>query len=866
VESLHKSANFDPTVGHRRGGAGGPRGRRPVTLAAMGAPSASLVGRAAELGELAGAIEADRPVVVAGEAGVGKTTLARAAAALAGRSLREGGALALLSWSPYLAVQRAVSRPLPPGDSAAVGRAVISAIGSDLLFLDDLQWADPGTLGLLPLLARRVGLLATIRTGPSAAEAALRAAAEAGFEVLSLQPLVSPDVEALVERLRPDLARSARASIARASGGNPFYVEELCRAGSPGHVLDASIASRLADLPEAMRDALTLLARAERPLSERAIGPAVASLVADGLAVKVPRGVVIRHELLGAAATAACDPARLAAIDRRLARISRRPGERARHHLRAGERALALRWARTAAAAAASPAERAAHLAVAVDAADGPDRLDLHLDWVEALIGDLDADRARAALSAVGDLPPRLGPRRAVIEAALASLSGLPKDERAAAERGLRLPGLDPVSEVRLRIHAARAASSVADWLPDALPMSASAMSRAEALGTSVAAARTALGHARFRAGLDGWEATLRSAIAEARTSGDRGAEREATDTLTFAILRDGRPVDALVLARELTERGRALGFGSWVFQGRWWQMGLSWHAGAFETAVDLGESLMDEPQWDGEFFYHVQPLIDLGRTDEAAVRAGRFLESEPPGEFRGGQALWLIGDTALVDGRWDEAHAAAARHAELHPQAQHRPFVAVVEAWAALELRRPLPSERGPTGLRLTEGAWPEIDGVTALAGGDHAAAAEAFDRAADLWDRRHARGMLRCRWAAAESLRRDGRGSEARERLLELEAEAARLSAAVLLPRVRRSLRQLGIRRSAPRRRSSERSALSSRETEILGLIADGRQDREIAQRLGISRWAIARAVESATAKLGVQTRVEAVARLAQ
>lgn len=52
---------------------------------------------------VADAIRGDRPVVVIGEAGIGKTTLVRAAAAAAGRTLREGGGFATLSWLPYLA-------------------------------------------------------------------------------------------------------------------------------------------------------------------------------------------------------------------------------------------------------------------------------------------------------------------------------------------------------------------------------------------------------------------------------------------------------------------------------------------------------------------------------------------------------------------------------------------------------------------------------------------------------------------------------------------------------------------------------------------------------------------------------------------
>jgi DNA-binding CsgD family transcriptional regulator len=45
----------------------------------------------------------------------------------------------------------------------------------------------------------------------------------------------------------------------------------------------------------------------------------------------------------------------------------------------------------------------------------------------------------------------------------------------------------------------------------------------------------------------------------------------------------------------------------------------------------------------------------------------------------------------------------------------------------------------------------------------------------------------------------------------------------------------------------------------------VADGLRDREIAARLGLSRWTVLRAVASASAKLGAGTRAEAVAAVA-
>ena len=76
-------------------------------------------------------------------------------------------------------------------------------------------------------------------------------------------------------------------------------------------------------------------------------------------------------------------------------------------------------------------------------------------------------------------------------------------------------------------------------------------------------------------------------------------------------------------------------------------------------------------------------------------------------------------------------------------------------------------------------------------------------------------------------------------------------------LLARVRRLLRQLPPRPVAP---SAIR--LTLRESEILQLLADGQAPSEIARRLFISKKTVATHIEHIFTKLGVHSRVEAVA----
>jgi len=87
--------------------------------------------------------------------------------------------------------------------------------------------------------------------------------------------------------------------------------------------------------------------------------------------------------------------------------------------------------------------------------------------------------------------------------------------------------------------------------------------------------------------------------------------------------------------------------------------------------------------------------------------------------------------------------------------------------------------------------------------------------------------------------------------------------LDAGELLARVKRSLRRV----SSPEpngtgHASSEKAGLSPREREILGLLADGRTQNQIATELVISSKTVATHIQHILSKLGVHTRAQAVA----
>jgi DNA-binding CsgD family transcriptional regulator len=145
--------------------------------------------------------------------------------------------------------------------------------------------------------------------------------------------------------------------------------------------------------------------------------------------------------------------------------------------------------------------------------------------------------------------------------------------------------------------------------------------------------------------------------------------------------------------------------------------------------------------------------------------------------------------------------------------------------------------------------------EGLAAGAAGDHATARERLEDAVDLASRDAPLEAGRAQLELARSLRALGLDDAAvREATAAMEA-LRRLGAATESAHARALLDELGV---TPR----STGPLTARELEVLGLVADGLGDREIAARLVLSEHTVHRHVANIHAKLRCSSRAAAVA----
>lgn len=830
-----------------------------------------LIARDAELIAVRAALDVDRPVIVIGEPGIGKTSLVRAAAAAAGRLLCEGGAFATLSWMPYLALERAIGAPLA-GDVDRAAREVERVVGPDVLFVDDAQWADGGTLEVVGRLAGRIAIVVAVRRGDPGGAAVLGAQWAASAAVITLGPLAVEDAARIATAQGPGLTAGRAAMVARRGGGNPFIVEQLALTGEPSAGLRRSVAARLHDVGPEARTTLALLALAGRPIRAEGL-PALDALVRDGLAIRVGDRAAVRHELLAEAVVAGLGAADAIACHRRLADHLDGDGERARHLAEAGERSSAHVLALRAVAGASTPGERAAHLGVAATTADGPAANELRIEAAAALRTAGDPGGALAILDAVDAPDDETRARAEATRARIAWSAGDPDAMRSAIERGLALVGgRGTPAEAMLRTESVTVTALVDGRFDEGLRDAEAAVALAHTTGADPT--RALLLRATILTGLgrDGWVEALEGVVDAARAAGDVETEMSAANNLVSGHEMHGRPEAGRAVALAMCRRAEALGLTGWERQFAALLANLDLHAGDLRAALGRAEELLEGPldrltaQQVG--LTAALALVDLGRHDDAARLLEGLLTTAAPDVSGRGDVLFVLAEAALWGGTPDVAlsHVEAYREYEgsEYPTSS---LVDVTAAWAAVEAGQPIPLPLAvgePAGMLV--GARIEREAIGTFAAGEHLRAAALFDESAAAYRGFHRRGELRSRWAAAEAHRIAGDAGAAQAALEALEADVASAGFAPLLGRVHRSLRRLGVRRSTRAPATDPRSRLTARERETVALVGRGLTNLEIARRMGLGRPTVARLVSNAMLKAGVDSRGQLAAREAE
>jgi DNA-binding CsgD family transcriptional regulator/tetratricopeptide (TPR) repeat protein len=934
-----------------------------------------VVGRDAECAMLRRCLAAPRGgagsiVLVAGEAGAGKTTLvehvlaATATPALCGRAAQRAPAAYDVLARALRPLVRATGEPVPgllaqimpelgdpspEPDPAALAAAVCAVLtraaqGRHMaLFLDDLQWADEAALGLLPVLADAgsdlpVTVIGCYRSDELARDhhlRSVRAVLRRNHQLteIGLAPLSEQDVSRMLAALLGAAPEPALlAAVSTRADGLPFAVEELALAlRDGGHLAYSDGTVTLAGtgaalVPDGIREAV-LLRTARLTGDERALVEAAAVagnefdidvvVVASGVAVW-PDGftgsglltdsgdgrAAFRHPLTRDAAYAGIPWSRRRRLHRALAGtlaadqaapamiaphlLAARDFEAARHVLlAAAEQHRAVHAYRDAARALRmaldcwpSDADDDARLAVidrlawcaemSAEYADAVTLLRELIDGHQRRGDDQALATAHRRLSLAHELRGQWEPALAEREAAALAFSAAGRPDEAATDR------LAVATHLRSAASYSAALASLGAVCDDAQSAGRpDLLLRAQGLRGNVLArlGRSREGIAAVRAALDtalagslpDIAAELQQRLADAiEHSGDYRAAKSAYAAAYQYCGAHG--------ANDVGELCRACATAVLFSCGEWDRAAAVCedalasagpaHARAVSTGIlGLVYALRGEAR-------SARPLLLESNLTAARIELTAM-------ELFSSWGLCILDDAA---GGYDAAAERARRLLIRHARTQERHYsVAILQWLATFFTERGLAADARACAAVLSDIAQatgqPEAVAALAHARGETlladepAAAARELGRAAEMFgplglplETAHAKHR------AATAALRSGEHALARQLLQEAHAAAGALGARTLRDNCAAALGTLG---SRPRQQASSNRAvagLTSRELDVMLLVAEGNTSKQIGEALFISPRTVDMHVQGAMLKLRCRTRAEAVRRLAE
>ena len=831
-----------------------------------------------------------RLVLVRGEAGVGKTSLVRRFCELHRESTRQlvGTCDALFTprpLGPIVEVAESVGGEL----RAAVDResrhheiasALVRELGArTILVLEDLHWADEATLDVLRLLGRRMAevrglVVATYRDDQLDAGHPLRIVlgeltATAVVDRVALPPLSPAAVARLAAPYDVD-----EVELYRLTGGNPFFVTEVLLSREehiPATVRDAVLA-RAARLTPSARRLLELVAIAAHPQIEISLLEAEASLadldecLASGMLVSTAGSVAFRHELARLSVEESVMPGRARELHRTvlagLRVAARGPTDLARlaHHAEGADDADAvLELARAAgdhAASLGAHREAAEQYARALRFATGVPPAELaallRLRSQECYL----TDQADEAIDALRQAVERYreagdGVREGATLARLAAILWCPgrgrEGMRPASEAVTLLERLPPGPELGAAYTTLAFLCRTSSDMEGARTWDDRALALARRLRDEHLLARVLVssGYREILGDHDVGRRALERAARLAHEQGDEELVAEALLGLAAGALfwraydvADQRLVEALAHAVEHgndLQRLYVLATRAVAALER-----ARWQDAAESAALVLRERAIST-------FPRTQALVVLalvrarrGDPDVAPLLDEAAALAHPTGELgRIAPVAAARAEVAWLRGERDDVRSVTDEALRLARDAGAARLVAELVVW-----RR-----RAGFGDEADEPA-DTPDALTLM--GEHALAASAW-------------AELGCPDPAALALLDAGDEPALRRALAELNALEARPVAAL----VARKLREQGARDvpRGPRRSTAANTAqLTVRELEVLGLVAEGLRNADIAERLFVSPRTVDHHVSAIRRKLGARTRGEAVAAAAR